>query len=93
MPKEVIRGNPIGSSDDDRTTHVEVGWNKDMDVQIGVHLPFKSLAFINIDPASGQHDPVTELFNSLWADLSRQQINQLIRALRKARDQAYGADA
>lgn len=93
MPKETIRGLSRGTSDDDRTTHVEVGWNKDMDVQIGVHLPHKSLTFIDIDPATGQHKPVAELFDSLWADLTRQQINQLIRALRKARDAAYGSDA
>lgn len=93
MPKEIIRGNPRGDSDDDRTTHVEVGWNRNMEVQIGLHLPFKSLAFVEIDPKLGYHAPITELFDSLWTDLSREQINRLIRALRKARDAAYGSDA
>ena len=32
-------------------------------------------------------------YDSLWANLDRAQINRLIRALRKARDAAYGSDA
>lgn len=35
-----------------------------------------------------EHDP-----NAQWMDLDREGINKLIRILRKARDQAYGADA
>lgn len=31
-------------------------------------------------------------FYGVWADLDRQQINRLIRLLRRARDAAYGAD-
>lgn len=31
-------------------------------------------------------------FDSLWATMSRQEVNQLIRVLRRARDSAFGKD-
>ena len=34
-----------------------------------------------------------EGLDGLFLDLNREQINRLIRTLRKARDQAYGSDA
>lgn len=34
-----------------------------------------------------------EVFTSVWSGLDRQDCNRLIRLLRRARDQAFGADA
>lgn len=93
MPKETIRGHETGDAEQDRhLTHIEVGWTKDCGVQLGLHMPFRSLAFVEIDPATGQHGEIRDLFNSLWAHPDRAQINRLIRALRKARDDAFGRD-
>lgn len=43
---------------------------------------------VGVEPADSNHAP-----EAMWSDLSRVQINDLIRLLRKARDSAYGADA
>ena len=37
-------------------------------------------------------DPSGSDYSGVWADLNRQQINDLIRMLRRARDQAFGRD-
>lgn len=56
---------------------VEVGWYRDRSAQIGVRAE-------NSEGTEGA---------GLFAHLDRETINRLIRVLRKARDQAYGADA
>lgn len=56
---------------------VQVVWGRDTIVQVGVR-------------ESGDEVPGE---NALYTDLSRQQINDMIRVLRRARDQAYGQDA
>lgn len=78
MPRETIYANEYNE-----TGKVEVQWAKEMYVQIGVaHLP---------PPV----DPVEEAieWNGQYLTLNRAEINRLIRTLRKARDQAFGADA
>lgn len=98
MPKEVIydRNGPFvvtEAGDEIRTDHpdfpreeslpvlrraVHVGWSKDRYVEVGV----------------GAFSAATEFDSDAhFTDLDRDGINRLIRALRKARDQAYGADA
>lgn len=57
---------------------VEVYWGRDSFVQV---------ATVN----SGE--PAFAEVRGWHADLDREGINRLIRTLRKARDQAYGADA
>ncbi len=62
----------------ENTAYASVTWSKDHGhVQLGVYAQ-------NI---------LDESFDSLWTDLSRDEINRLIWSLRKARDQAYGRDA
>jgi hypothetical protein len=56
---------------------LQVGWSRDTFVQIGVRAENES-----------EHPDAVR-----FCDLDREGINKLIRALRKARDQAYGADA
>lgn len=55
---------------------VPLSWGVGMPVQIGCVLRENS------------HDPA----DGLYCTLGREQINRMIRALRKARDQAYGRD-
>ena len=64
---------------DDYVPHATiVGWGRDTQVQLGtVNTTIKTS-----DGSGGW-----------WVTLDREQINRLIRVLRKARDQAYGADA
>lgn len=85
MPKELIYS--AEALRDDASTavveHVAVGWTKDLSVQIGV---------VNGPPVEltingRKSEP------GLWMDLDRDRINRLIRALRKARDAAFGPDA
>lgn len=62
--------------------NAQVGWGRDTgDVQIGVEM------------ADGQQTlrSVAD-FSSVWASLDRAGVNRLIRALRRARDQAFGRD-
>lgn len=87
MPKEVIVAHGPRFYDDEgrevaQMTQplVQVSWNREA-------------GYVQI--ATGTRDPVTFDSNTdAWwfVDLDRQMINQLIRALRRARDQAFGRD-
>lgn len=95
MPKDVIRSMFHGRSvpmvgeipDSIRRgkslsdSFVEVGWTRGLcDVQLGS---------INPEASDDPNDPLRGQF----VHLDREGINRLIRSLRKARDQAFGADA
>lgn len=67
-----------------RTEMVEVAWYPDQNVQIGIDLG-REFHFTDDEV---DRTPVA----SLWMDLSRHEINRLIKALRRARDAAYGRD-
>lgn len=56
-----------------------VGWDPLGYVQIGIE-------------GAGDYDEEVTPRPQLWADLSRHEINALIRVLRKARDAAFGRD-
>jgi hypothetical protein len=80
MPKETIR-------DDTGTYHVEVSWLKDTWV---------SLATVTADGQSLK-ERVKEFEDGetprgLYVSLTRESINQMIRVLRRARDQVFGRD-
>ena len=57
----------------------QVNWSRDREVQVST---------VWCDP-----DKSTTQWDGTYVTLDRQQINDAIRALRKARDQAYGSDA
>lgn len=79
MPKEVINSR---FSDDPVDVGVQVGWGRDSEhVQV---------ATVNTDGAELRPTPEG---NGWYIQLDRGGINQLIRVLRRARDQAFGADA
>lgn len=86
MPKELVysREALAGQVATALVEHVAIGWTKDYGpVQIGMVNGDTVDLTINGEPSNG----------GLWMDLDREQINRLIRSLRKARDSAYGADA
>lgn len=56
----------------------EVRWSRDTEVQLAT-----------VDREADESDPARGVF----ADMDRNAINRLIQVLRRARDQAYGADA
>lgn len=78
MPREIIRADR-----DEFTVQVEVGWARDKYVQIATRN-------FGLDPEPLEAHPATA---GWYVTLDRDAINRTIRALRKARDQAFGADA
>lgn len=55
----------------------------------------KSAILVNRDPNAmqGPAGPTDDIFTGWYVDLDREGINRFIRLLRRARDNAYGADA
>lgn len=91
MPKETIVSGKDGA-------RLYVGWRKDSDVQLGVERQ-PNVTTVTYGPSGGSGmitthgGSSTAPYTGVWTDtLTRVQINDLIRALRKARDQAYGKD-
>ena len=82
MPREVIHDNRhLPGSDNSTPLAVEVQWGRDGDVGI---------ASVNLENSEGEKRYTSEYG---WVvTLPRTQLNHLIRTLRRARDQAYGAD-
>lgn len=81
MPREMIR-DVAGLYD------IHVGWSN-QSVQLGLETSDgRSL----IDVLSENYEE-TGKAKSVWSSLERDEINELIRKLRKARDRAFGADA
>lgn len=79
MPKEVIydKYGPQLISSDPKVFNVNVGWSLGGEVQVAT-----------VDDAQ----PMGTVESGLYVTLDRDGINKLIKALRKARDQAYGKD-
>lgn len=81
MPKEKIR-DEAGMYD------VHVGWERDKHVQVGVETADgRTLA----EHLTAEQDTPAS-FKGLWGTLDRAGCNRLIRALRQARDAAFGRD-
>lgn len=86
MPKEVIRG---------REFNVVVGWSQHCGVQVATEMrePQDSDAPQNLEQLVATWGDGTKAHaRGLYSDLDRQQINELIRVLRRARDSAFGRD-
>ena len=84
MPKEIINNRHHGD-DENPAPFAEVGWCRHKydgmsHVQVGV------LAGGDVDENTGQRP-------GFFVSLDRDGINRMIRALRRARDAAFGADA
>lgn len=76
-----VYGNP------DVASRACVRYHSRQDVQIGVQLPREVPA-----GATGEAASAWDELGGAWHDLDRSGINNLIRALREARDKAYGRD-
>lgn len=94
MPKEVVRSNL------QKNSWVAVGWDKadSENVQLGVSLGY-GFRFVdkhgNVldDHVDYEYSKIPGVAQSLWFTFtSREQMNELIRNLRKARDSSYGRD-
>lgn len=84
MPKETVQ------TEDGQ---VAVGWQRDRDVQLGVALR-PVVQYIDGGATTDATTTTTQSFKEgQWLTLDRAGLNRLIRALRKARDAAFGADA
>lgn len=70
-----------------RTTTATVHWYAERDVLLEVDSSGDNIKFID---AKGE--AIGEPFGSLAIPLNRGEINRLIKALRRARDAAYGRD-
>lgn len=102
MPFETVQ---YPSTEDPSGTEVSVHWAKDGPVQLHVQrhawqdLPDTGTVTRRLgEPQEGDPEPLPALTGvqeaEVWTEvLSRDQLNKLIRVLRRARDAAYGADA
>ena len=96
-----------GEEGPERLRRVSVGWTKDCYVQVGVGWveppsnfvvtstnimspPPKTLSALSA--AIDETDERGNQWQAQWCDMNRHTINNLIRALRKARDEAFGRD-
>lgn len=85
MPKEYIRNSQIGvnthtGEEVDLNPHqVEVGWSKEA-------------GHVQIATTDPKCEDTFSKEAGLYFELDRRSINDLIRLLRKARDQAFGRD-
>lgn len=82
MPKELIFQKTKHGDPDTQGTIIKVGWHRSPG--------YVELATIRDDGQTLEPGPES---NGWFTQLDREGINRLIRTLRKARDQAFGADA
>lgn len=84
MPKEVIHSAQQYSGDYPTQEGIlEIRWHRDGE--------YCQIATVLVEMAD--HSPIQREVNGGWyVDLDRHKINDLIRHLRRARDQAYGRD-
>lgn len=95
MPKEVIRSKYEGNSDNPEPV-IRVGWSKEqghVDVASVSLDPKQGLSFYDEDVKQWvTFDKRDFLENGWFVQLDRNGINKMIKALRTARDQAFGKD-
>lgn len=104
MPKVNIY-EPLGGlpAQDEQRRRVQVGWHKGQHAQIGIGYTVKPGTEQSVGDGpvpdwagdfiiEGEHDEQGRPWRSQWVNLDRGTINQLIRELRNARDQAFGKD-
>lgn len=98
MPKQVVRARP--EVDDGAGPYVRLGWGKDAGyVELGTAVPEGEgkLMLPNRTPQGPDEPAWGEVIGGgedvgWFVQLDRDGINQLIRHLREARNQAYGRD-
>ncbi len=90
MPKERIQSTTVAEFD------VTVAWGRDTHVQIATVANDADTRLRewaeHADGAETQPGSSFRMFDGWHVDLTRPQVNDLIRVLRRARDQAFGRD-
>ncbi len=90
MPKERIQSHTAPEFD------VTVAWGRDTTVQIcttAADADERLRAWVEqVEGIQSQPGASFAMFDGWHVDLNRQQVNDLIRTLRRARDQAFGRD-
>jgi hypothetical protein len=92
-----------GEEGPERLRRVSVGWSRGLHVQIGVGWVDQNNVTIapnapgittssSYAPAFDETDERGRRWQAQWCDMDRHSLNQLIRELRKARDEAFGRD-
>ena len=90
MPKFNLYPRPLPNQPDGVDTRLEVGWSKDTLTVAATRLqPNADRDREYFTAADGQS---YRAWDGPFIDLDRGQVNELIRALREARDKAYGRD-
>lgn len=89
MPKEVVYGEQMSATKDEVpiVPIVEVRWGREAG-----YVQVVSKATDANDGRCASDSPDTHFTDGYHVDLNRHSINDLIRHLRKARDQAFGRD-
>lgn len=89
MPKEVVYGRQHNGADEKnpRVPIIEVRWSREAG-----YIQVVSKA---VEPSEGRYagdSPESHVTDGYHVDIERDQVNDLIRHLRRARDQAFGRD-
>lgn len=88
MPKEVIYSDQLPWSEEDPgVAVVEVRWGRDTG-----HMQLVTKAIHRATGDRLSDDEGIHYTDGFYVDLNRSNINDLIRQLRRARDQAFGRD-
>lgn len=91
MPKEIVYGESFCMAADGESGEITqpvavVRWNREGDVQLVTREHAHEV------PPIEEHDPWIPATYGYHVTLDRTSINELIRHLRRARDQAFGRD-
>jgi hypothetical protein len=102
MPKVSVYEDPDTAGQ--QTRRVEVGWQKGCAVQVGISVRNPAVPHVEFNNPDGSTTDVSEhvtitagadpakAWDGQFMELSRTQVNALIRHLRAARDAAFGRD-
>lgn len=94
MPKETVYGTgPIYGEDSSAIPIIEVRWSKDVGfVELGTRIVHRADHSNYIPTVEEDPERAGAEIRGLFMSFERSQINNLIRNLRRARDQAFGRD-
>src|SRR5438105_2424601 len=93
MPKETVYGSELPWGEDNPAVSVvQVLWTRDEHVQVVSRAVHRSDGS-DVVPPGEEREPGEIFFtDGMYVNLDRRGINELIRDLRRARDQAFGKD-
>lgn len=93
MPKETIHGSHLPWGEDHPAVSVvQVLWSRNDHVQVVTRAQHRADGSDVAPPGEEREDGERLFTDGMYVDLDRRGINDLIRNLRRARDQAFGKD-